>query len=136
MILKSFVFQCDFDFKITTSQMILILYRLYLGDLILKSSTNDDFVHLCIPGNLPHERLPMASSSSSRVGTTSSSGIKGSEGNCGSKSSFSLLSSSLEYNSEYCSIHRSSCLDLSAMSWPPLPFKAADLGTAAETREN
>ena len=41
MILKSFDFQCDFDFKITTSKMILILNHLYLGDLIwiLKSST-------------------------------------------------------------------------------------------------
>ena len=41
MILKSFDFQCDFDFQITTSRMILILNHLYLGDLILiiKSST-------------------------------------------------------------------------------------------------
>ena len=43
MILKSFDFQCDFDFEfqITTSKMILILNHLYLGDLILilKSST-------------------------------------------------------------------------------------------------
>ena len=49
--LKSFVFQCDFDFQITTSKMIwiLILNHLYLGDLILilKSSTYDDFAHLC-----------------------------------------------------------------------------------------
>ena len=47
MILKSFDFQCDFDFQITTSKMILslILNHLYLGDLILilKSSTYDDF---------------------------------------------------------------------------------------------
>ena len=35
MILKSFDFQCDFDFPIITSKMILILNRLYLGDLIL-----------------------------------------------------------------------------------------------------
>ena len=35
MILKSFDFQCDFDFQITTSKMILILNHLYLGDLIL-----------------------------------------------------------------------------------------------------
>ena len=52
MILKSFDFQCDFDFQITTSKMIwiLILDHLYLGDLILilKSSTHDDFAHLCI----------------------------------------------------------------------------------------
>ena len=53
MILKSFEFQCDFDFdfQITTSKMIwiLILNHLYLGDLILilKSSTYDDFAHLC-----------------------------------------------------------------------------------------
>ena len=53
-ILKSFGFQCDFDFdfQITTSKMIwiLILNHLYLGDLILilKSSTYDDFAHLCI----------------------------------------------------------------------------------------
>ena len=39
MILKSFEFQCDFDFQITTSKMIWIL--------ILKSSTYDDFAHLC-----------------------------------------------------------------------------------------
>ena len=52
MILKSFEFQCDFDFQITTSKMIwiLILNHLYLGDLILilKSSTYDDFAHLCM----------------------------------------------------------------------------------------
>ena len=52
MILKSFDFQCDFDFQITTSKMIsiLILNHLYLGDLILilKVSTYDDFAHLCI----------------------------------------------------------------------------------------
>ena len=52
MILKSFEFQCDFDFQITTSKMIwiLILNQLYLGDLILilKSSTYDDFAHLWI----------------------------------------------------------------------------------------
>ena len=37
MILKSFDFQCDFDFQITTSKMILILIlnHLYLSDLIL-----------------------------------------------------------------------------------------------------
>ena len=50
IILKSFEFQCDFDFQITTSKMIwiLILNHLYLGDLILilKSSTYDDFAHL------------------------------------------------------------------------------------------
>ena len=48
MMLKSFEFQCDFDFQITTSKMILILNHLYLGDLILilKSSTYDDFAHL------------------------------------------------------------------------------------------
>ena len=50
MILKSFDFQCDFDFQITTSKVILILIlnHLYLGDLILilKSSTYDDFAHL------------------------------------------------------------------------------------------
>ena len=50
MILKSFEFQCDFDFQITTSKLIwiLILNHLYLGDLILilKSSTYDDFAHL------------------------------------------------------------------------------------------
>ena len=55
MILKSFEFQCDFDFdfQITTSKMIwiLILNHLYLGDLILilKSSTYDDFAHLWYP---------------------------------------------------------------------------------------
>ena len=50
MIVKSFDFQCDFYFQITTSKMILIsiLNHLYLGDLILilKSSTYDDFAHL------------------------------------------------------------------------------------------
>ena len=51
MILKSFQFQCDFefDFKITTSKMlwILILNHLYLGDLILiLKSTYDDFANL------------------------------------------------------------------------------------------
>ena len=50
MILKSFDFQCDLDFQITTSKMILIfiLNHLYLGDLILilKTSTYDDFAHL------------------------------------------------------------------------------------------
>ena len=48
MILKSFDFQCDFDFQISTFKMILILNHLYLGDLILifKSSTYDDFAHL------------------------------------------------------------------------------------------
>ena len=55
MILKSFDFQCDFDFQITTLKMILILNHLYLGDLILilKSSTNDDFAHLCLPPGFP-----------------------------------------------------------------------------------
>ena len=50
MILKSFDYQCDFDFQITTSKMILILNHLYLDDLILilKSSTYDDFAHLCL----------------------------------------------------------------------------------------
>ena len=50
MILKSFDFQCDFDFQIATSKMILILNHLYLGDLILilKSSTYDDFAHLLL----------------------------------------------------------------------------------------
>ena len=50
MILKSYDFQCDFDFgfQITTSKMILILNHLYFSDLILiiKSSTYDDFAHL------------------------------------------------------------------------------------------
>ena len=47
MILKSFEFQCDFDFQITTSKMILILNHFYLGDLILiLKSTYDDFAHL------------------------------------------------------------------------------------------
>ena len=49
IILKSFDFQCDFDFQITTSKMIwiLILNHLYLGDLILiLKSTYDDFAHL------------------------------------------------------------------------------------------
>ena len=50
MFLKSFDFQCDFDFnfQISTSKMILILNHLHLGDLILilKSSTYDDFSHL------------------------------------------------------------------------------------------
>ena len=64
IILKSFDYQCDFDFQITSSKMILILNHLYLGDLILilnhlylgdlililKSSTYDDFAHLCIWG--------------------------------------------------------------------------------------
>ena len=35
-----------FDFQITTYKMILILNNIYLGDLILKSSTYDDFAHL------------------------------------------------------------------------------------------
>ena len=52
LILKSFDFQCDFDFQITTPKIIwiLILNHLYLGDLILilKSSTYDDFAHLCL----------------------------------------------------------------------------------------
>ena len=58
MILKSFDFQCDFDFdfQITTYKMIwiLILNHLYLGDLILilKSSTYDDFAHLCLYGTV------------------------------------------------------------------------------------
>ena len=61
MILKSFEFQCDFDFdfQITTSKMIwiLILNHLYLGDLILilKSSTYDDFAHLWLPGVLMYD---------------------------------------------------------------------------------
>ena len=50
MILKSFEFQCDFDFQIITFKIILILIlnHLYLGDLILilKSSKYDDFAHL------------------------------------------------------------------------------------------
>ena len=48
-ILKLFDFQCDLDFQITTSKMILISNHLYLGDFILifKSSTYDDFAHLC-----------------------------------------------------------------------------------------
>ena len=50
MILKSFDFQCyfHFEFQIINSKMtlILILNHLYLGDLILKSSTYDDFAHL------------------------------------------------------------------------------------------
>ena len=48
MILISFDFQSDFDFRITTSKMNLILNHLHLGDLILilKSSTYDDFAHL------------------------------------------------------------------------------------------
>ena len=41
------IFKCDFDFQITTYKMILILNHVYLGDLNLKSSTYDDFVHLC-----------------------------------------------------------------------------------------
>ena len=50
LILKSFDFQCDFDFQITTSKIILILNHLYLGDLILilKSSTYDDFPYLSL----------------------------------------------------------------------------------------
>ena len=49
MILKSFHFQCDFDFQTTTSKMILILNQLNIGDLILilRLSTYDDFAHLC-----------------------------------------------------------------------------------------
>ena len=49
MISKSFDLQCDFDFQITTSKMILISNHLYFGDfiLILKSSIYDDFAHLC-----------------------------------------------------------------------------------------
>ena len=47
MILKLFDFQCDLDFQITTSKMILILNHLYLGNLILKSSTYDDYTHIC-----------------------------------------------------------------------------------------
>ena len=46
MILKSFDFYCDF--QITTYKIILILKNIYLGFLILKSSTYDDFVHLCL----------------------------------------------------------------------------------------
>ena len=50
MIIKSFDFQCDFDFQITTSKIILILNHLHSGDLILIliSSTYDDFAHLCM----------------------------------------------------------------------------------------
>ena len=50
MLLKSFDFQCDFNFPITTSKIILILNHLYLGDWILnlKSLTYDDFAHLCL----------------------------------------------------------------------------------------
>ena len=49
MFLKSYDFQCDFDFQIITCKIILILYHLYLGDLIfiLKSSTYD-FAHPCL----------------------------------------------------------------------------------------
>ena len=50
MILKSFDFQCDFDFQINTSKMILILNHLCSWDLILKSSTYVDFAHLCMCG--------------------------------------------------------------------------------------
>ena len=59
MILKSFDFQCDFDFQITTSKMILILNHLYLGDLILilKSSTYDDFAHLCLNTPLQNSHI-------------------------------------------------------------------------------
>ena len=42
MILKSFYFQ------ISTYKMILIFNNMYLGDLILQSSTYDDFAHLCL----------------------------------------------------------------------------------------
>ena len=65
MILKSIEFQCDFDFdfQITTSQMIwiLILNHLYLGDLILilKSSTYDDFAHLCLIYNQSINQVKM-----------------------------------------------------------------------------
>ena len=50
IILKSFDFQCDFDFQITASKMILILNHFNLGDLILilKSSTYDDSAHFCL----------------------------------------------------------------------------------------
>ena len=93
MILKSFEFQCDFDFdfQITTSKLIwiLILNHLYLGDLILilKSSTYDDFAHLwrlsCWNGWFHSQVQPCAvpwgicgrlsTSWSARPGTTSSS---------------------------------------------------------------
>ena len=56
MILKSFEFQCDFDFQITTSKMIwiLILNHLNLGDLILiLKSTYDDFAVLPISASSP-----------------------------------------------------------------------------------
>ena len=63
MILKSFDFQCDFDFQITTSKIIFvfILNHLYLGDLILilKSSTYDDIAHLCFYHALNISRLFM-----------------------------------------------------------------------------
>ena len=49
MISKSKNFQCDFDFQITTSKMILILNHLYLRDLIsILKSIYDDFAHLCM----------------------------------------------------------------------------------------
>ena len=77
MILKSFDFQCDFDFQITTSKMILILNHLYLGDviLILKSSTYDDFAHLCayMQGSFSHSpNDDVGDASSSFRGSTSS----------------------------------------------------------------
>ena len=54
MILKSFGFQCDFDFQMTTSKMILILNLLYLGELILilKPSTYDDLANARTRQNL------------------------------------------------------------------------------------
>ena len=60
MILKSFEFQCDFDFKITTSKIIwiLIFNHLYLGDLILiLKSTYDDFAHLWLSLNISNRNL-------------------------------------------------------------------------------
>ena len=48
MILKSFDFQCDFDFQITTSKMILILNHLYLVDLILIMTNHQHMIILSI----------------------------------------------------------------------------------------
>ena len=71
MILKSFDFQCDFDFdfQITTSKMILIsiLNHLYLGDLILilKSSTYGDFAHLWLVTSTYSQQMTEVISSTS-----------------------------------------------------------------------
>ena len=46
LLLYKLYFKMIFDFTITTSKMIMILNHLYLK-LILKSSTYDDFAHLC-----------------------------------------------------------------------------------------